>query len=136
MEAIRRYLEGDRFASNCDIKLLNVSPGAAKAMMVLSDKHLNGYGNVQGGAIFTLADYAFAAASNAHGTVAVGINVNISFVKAARTGTLIATASETSMNPKLATYTVHVTDDLGSLVAIFNGMVYRKSQAVPGAQQL
>ena len=134
MDAVRKYLEGDRYARLCDISLLEVQPGNARARMVLSDKHLNGYGNVQGGAIFTLADYAFAAASNAHGTVAVGINVNISFVKAARTGTLTAIASETSRNTKLATYTVNVTDDAGSLVAIFSGMVYRKSEAVPGAK--
>lgn len=135
MDAVRKYLEGDRFAQICDIKLLEVSPGSARARMVLSDKHLNGYGNVQGGAIFTLADYAFAAASNAHGTVAVGINVSISFVKAARTGILTAHATETSRNPKLATYTVNVNDDEGSLVAIFSGMVYRKSESVPGAKR-
>ena len=38
-------------------------------------------GRAQGGAIFTLADFTFAAASNAHGIVAVGINVNITYLK-------------------------------------------------------
>lgn len=51
---------------------------------------------------------------------------NISFVKAATKGTLTAEAKETSINPKIATYTVSITDDAGDLVAIFQGMVYRK----------
>jgi len=66
---------------------------------------------VHGGAIFTLADLAFAAASNSHGTVAVAINASIWFVTAAREGTLYAEAKEVSRNPKLATYSIQVTDD-------------------------
>ena len=54
------------------------------------------------------------------------LNSNISFVKAATKGTLIAEAKETSINPKIATYTVNITDEEGDLVAIFMGMVYRK----------
>jgi acyl-CoA thioesterase len=99
--------------------------------MTLHEHHLNGYNTVQGGAIFTLADFAFAAASNSHGTVAVGINVSISFLKAGTTGTLWAEARELSKNPKLATYTVEVRDDAGDLVAVFQGMVYRKNEAIP-----
>ena len=71
-------------------------------MLFRSPQHLNGYRTVQGGAIFTLADFAFAAASNAHGTVAVAINVSINFLKAGTTGTLQAEAREVARNPKLA----------------------------------
>jgi acyl-CoA thioesterase len=92
--------------------------------------HYNALGIVQGGAIFTLADYAFAAASNAHGTVAVGINVSITYMKPATTGVLTAKAREVALNPKLASYTVDVTDDAGELVAVFQGLVYRKKQTI------
>ena len=50
----------------------------------------------------------------------------MSFVKAATKGTLIAEAKETSINPKIATYNVNITDDEGDIVAIFQGMGYRK----------
>ena len=66
------------------------------------------------------------AASNSHGTAAVAINVSISYLKATRTGVLWAEARELSKHPKLGTYTVEVKDDAGELVAIFQGMVYRK----------
>ena len=94
--------------------------------MNIEEKHLNALKTVQGGALFTLADLAFAAASNAYGNVAVAINANISFVKAATGKTLTAEAKETSINPKISTYTVNITDDKGDLVAIFQGMGYRK----------
>ena len=98
--------------------------------MVINDSHLNGVNVVHGGAIFTLADLAFAAASNSHGTVAVAINASIWFVTAAREGTLYAEAKEVSRNPKLATYSIQVTDDSGDIVAHFEGMVYRKKDQI------
>ncbi len=131
MESIERYFKNDKFAERANIHLLEVSAGQARAKMTLHPHHLNGYGTVQGGAIFTLADFAFAAASNSHGTVAVAINVSISFMKAATTGTLWAEAREVSKNFKLGSYTVEVKDDQGDLIALFQGMVYRKSEKIP-----
>lgn len=126
MEDLIRFFKKDKFAAHAGIELLEVTPGYAKARMVIEEKHLNGLKMVQGGALFTLADLAFAAASNAYGTAAVGVNANMSFVKAATKGTLTAEAKETSINPKIATYTVNITDDEGGLIAIFQGMAYRK----------
>lgn len=131
MEAIREFLKNDRFAEHCGIELVDVAEGRAKARMTVTDRHLNGVNVVQGGAIFTLADLAFAAASNSYGTVAVAINVSIWFVRAAREGTLTAEAKEVSRNPKLATYAIDVTDEAGELVARFEGMVYRKKDPIP-----
>jgi len=126
METIKKFFKNDKFAEYVGIELLEVSKGKAKAKMEIKNHHLNGLKTVQGGAIFTLADLVFAAASNSHGTVAVSINVNISYLKSVTSGTLIAEAKEISRNPKLATYTVHITNENGDIIAIFQGMVYRK----------
>jgi len=130
MDKVRDVLSRDQFAQHSGIELVEVSKGYAKAVMTLQEMHLNGVGTVHGGAIFTLADFVFAAASNSHGTIAVAINVSISYVKAATNGILTAEAAEESINPKLATYRVRVTDDSGDLVASFQGMVYRKKTAL------
>ena len=130
MQVIRDFLKNDRFAQHSGIDLVEVAEGRAKTRMTINDLHLNGVNVVQGGAIFTLADLAFAAASNSHGTVAVAINACIWFVKAARQGTLTADAREVSRNPKLATYSIEVTDDTGEIVAKFEGMVYRKKDQI------
>jgi len=128
MKKITDFFKNDKFAKLCGIELVEVSKGHARAKMDITANHLNAVGTAQGGAIFTLADFAFAAAANSHGTVAVAINVNISFVKAAKTGPLFAEAKETSINPALATYDVNITDQSGQLIAAFHGMVYRKEQ--------
>ena len=130
MDTVKRFFKKDKFAERTNIELLSVSPGQARAKMTLHPHHLNGYGTVQGGAIFTLADLAFAAASNSHGNVAVAINVSITFMKAGITGTLWAEAKEVSKNIKLGSYTVEVKDDQGELVAVFQGLAYRKSETI------
>ena len=130
MENVKRFFKKDKFAERANIELLSVSPGQARAKMTLHPHHLNGYGTGQGGAICTLADFAFAAASNSHGKVAVAIHVSITFMKAGQTGTLWAEAKEVSKNFKLGTYTVEVKDDQGELVAVFQGLAYRKSETI------
>jgi acyl-CoA thioesterase len=130
MQKVIEYFQQDQFARLVNAELVSVTPGSARAKMSIQPHHLNAYKTVQGGAIFTLADYAFAAASNAHGTVAVGINVSISYMKAAKGGTLWAEARELTRNARLASYTVDVRDDAGDLVAVFQGMVYRKKEPI------
>ena len=130
MQTIRNFLKNDRFAEHNGIELLEISPGRAKAKLQIKDYHLNGANIVHGGAIFGLADLVFAAASNSHGTIAVAINANISFLKASAGGTLYAEAREISKNPKLGTYTIDVTNEDEEIVAVFQGMVYRKKDKI------
>ena len=120
----------DLFARHAGIELFEVGPGWAKASMKIEPYHFNAAKTVHGGAIFTLADFAFAVASNSHGTMAMGINTSVSFVKAATKGTLYAEAREQSRNRKLASYSVLITDDVNDVVAIFQGMVYRKNESI------
>jgi acyl-CoA thioesterase len=127
MEKMKEFFKKDKFAEHCGIELVESAKGYCKVKMEIASNHLNGVGTVHGGAIFTLAAAAFAVAGNSHGTVAVGINVNISFIRAINKGTLVADAKETSINPKIATYEVRVTDNEGNLIAIFGGMAYRKN---------
>lgn len=131
MKSLKEFLLGDEFAKLCGIELVSVAPGQAVTRMLVQPRHLNAVGIAQGGAIFTLADYAFAAASNSHGTVAVGVNVSITYLKSVKAGLLTAEAREVDLNPKLASYAVNVTDEAGRLIAIFQGMVYRKTETAP-----
>ena len=130
MEQVRNRLQQDKFAKHSDIELVSISPGHATARMTLKPHHLNGIGTVHGGAIFTLGDFAFAAACNSHGTVTVAINASITFMKAAQAGTLTAEARELSTNFKIGTYSVEIKDDQGDLVAHFQGLAYKKKDKV------
>ena len=126
---LKEFFRRDQFAEHCGIRLLEVSPGGSKVSMKVDERHLNGLRTVHGGAIFTLADFAFAVACNSHGTVAVALNVSINFVKAALPGTtLYAEAKEVSCNHKIGTYDIRITNEKGDLIATFEGLAYRKKE--------
>lgn len=126
----RSFFGNDRYAALTGVEIIEAGTGYCKARMNIEDKHLNGANVVQGGAIFTLADFAFAVASNSHGQLALAINVNISFLKAVTVGALYAVASEVTEPGRLGAYDVLVTDDEGEIVARFNGMVYRTKKQI------
>ncbi len=127
-ELVASYFERDRFAKYLGIEVVEFSEGYAKVKMEIKDFHLNGVGIVHGGAIFSVADFAFAIASNSHGTVALAINASISYFKATSSGTIFAEAKEVSINPKLATYEVVVFNEKNENIALFQGTVYRKKE--------
>ena len=130
MDIIKKFIENDSFAAYLGIEILEHSNGSAKAKMKISEHHLNSAGTVHGGAIFSLADAVFAVASNSYGTLAMAVNVSISYFKAVREGTLFAEAEEVSINPKLATYLVHIKDQNKNEIALFQGTVYKKSDTL------
>lgn len=130
-DAVRDHFKHDRFAAANGMELVEVRPGYALARMTVEERHLNSVGTVQGGALFTLADLAFAGACNAAGRLAVGLNMSISCVKAARSGTLRAEAEEISRSRKLSTCTVRVSNDEGQLLALFQGTAYIMDDTFP-----
>ena len=130
-EQLKHIFKHDQYAAHSNIELLTAGSGRATAKMTLRPHHLNALKTVQGGAIFTLADFTFAVACNSHGTLAVALNVSITFMKAATTGALWAEAREISKNFKVGTYIVEVKDDQGDLVAQFQGLAYRKQEKLP-----
>jgi len=130
MDYIQEFFKRDQFAELCGIELVDVSPGHAKAEMMVKKEHLNGVNTVHGGAIFTLADFAFAAAANSHGQVTVAINVSITYMKALTKGKITAEAREISRNPKLSTYTIDVFNEDGEIAAVFQGLAYQKKESL------
>jgi acyl-CoA thioesterase len=131
LEAVRRGFAGDRFAATNGIELVELALGSAKARMKIEPRHLNSVGIVQGGAIFTLADFAFAVACNSAGRLAVAVNMTLSCLKATRSGTLIAQATEISRSKRISVCSVSVTTEVGDIVALFQGTAYIKDEVFP-----
>ncbi len=125
---IRQMLEKDFFASENGIILTSITLGGATAEMNVTTSHLNGAGTVQGGAIFTLADFCFAAAANSYGVPTVSLDSNISFIKAVSSGKLLATAVELYRRRTVAGYSVRITTEEGELVSVFNSTAYIKNK--------
>ena len=125
------FQQNDQFANHVGIKLLSAEKGKAKAMMKVEKRHLNSAHVLHGGALFTLADFVFAAASNSYGNIALSINANINFIKAVHGGAIYAEAEEISRSRKIATYSIKITDEVNEVVATMQGTVYRKSEPLP-----
>ena len=115
----------DHFAQLLGIELVALDHGYARVKMTAKPEHCNGLGIVHGGALFTLADCAFAAACNSHGIPTVAINAHISYVKAAHPGLLFAEARE-AVNSKIGLTEIRITDEKGDLLAVFQGLSYQK----------
>ncbi|MGA2434015.1 MAG: PaaI family thioesterase [Bryobacteraceae bacterium] len=125
-ERIAEFIGKDRFAKENGIRLAEVRQGFSRAEMTVEPRHLNAVGTLQGGALFTLADLAFAAACNSHGVVAVACQVDVTWFRPVASGKLTATAEEISRTRKLSTCLVRVNDEQGELVALFKGLAYIK----------
>jgi acyl-CoA thioesterase len=126
---LKRFFNNrDRLCVHLGIQVTEIGHGWATASMTIAEHHLNGADVAQGGAIFTLADLAFGAAANSHGTLALGVNATIAFTKAGKSGVLTAHARETAKSGPLATYVVEVKDESGETIATFQGTAYRKRE--------
>jgi acyl-CoA thioesterase len=127
-EALKTFFSNDHFAKFVGIELLDAEGGRSAASLRLKDHHRNSNGLLHGGAIFTLADLTFAAAVHSRGQIAVAIHCSISYLKAAKGDILHAEAKEVSCGPKIAVYTVRITDTSGEVISLFEGMAYRKKE--------
>ena len=100
------------------------SYGFARVSMEIQPRHCNALGIPMGGAIFTLADFAFAVAAN-QGRDVVTQASQITFLKAAQGKRRIAEARQVKDGKRVCFYEVKVNDDLGTEVAFvtINGYV-------------
>jgi acyl-CoA thioesterase len=100
--------DSSEFAQLLGLKIIEARDGYARVVMpVLKKKNPNGV--VHGGAIFTLADHAFAIAANAGRTERVAVSVHIQFITPAR-GDLTAVAEILGESRRFSTYRVMVYD--------------------------
>jgi acyl-CoA thioesterase len=92
----------------------------------------NIFGMAHGGAIFGLIDEAFETAANSHGTVAVALNMNVTYLAPPAPGTrLRAEAKEVHTTYRTGQYEIKVTDDTQTLIASCQALVYRKNKPLP-----
>ncbi len=126
-ELVQKVKENDRFARLVGIKIEEAAQGYARVSLKIEDKHLNGVDITHGGAVFTLADLAFAIASNSHDKVALALSMSINLVKATTAGSLLtATATEDNLTNRTGLYRIVVKDESEDLVAVAEGLAYRK----------
>ena len=125
IDEAREHFKKDKFATLNGMALDELTDEYSLCHVDLDERHQNAYGGVMGGAIFTLADYAFAALCNNDHQLTVALNVNISFLSAPKGKTLYARCERVKSGRTTGVYNVLVTDDTGRQVALFVGTGYK-----------
>ena len=120
-EKLRNFLNNnDLFCRHCGITLTRIAPGEAEAELNISSDSMNSRNVVQGGAIMTLADFAFAGAANAMGHTTVSTSVVTNFIRPGSGSKLFASARKIHHGRSTCLYQIDVTDEQGKLVASVN----------------
>lgn len=126
MKTLKDMLVNDRFAAEAGVELLEVREGYARARMQVTERHLNAGGVCQGGALFTLADLAFAAVANSRNQLTLSLNAHITFFRSVSSGYVYAEAVETYTHAKIPYVEVRLADEAGNPIAQFCSSGYRK----------
>ena len=117
-DELRELFKHDHYATDaCDCTIEEARPGYARCSFEIQQKHRNQRGEVMGGALFTIGDFAIAVASNASGMAHVAVNCNIEYLTTVKASRVIAEAKADRDGRHLAFYTADITDELGTKVA-------------------
>ena len=125
LEEAREHFKNDRFATNAGMVIDAMGDDWSECSVVLTDDHKNAYGGVMGGAIFTLADLAFAVCANQIHSLSVAQQVSINYLNAPKGAKLIARAECIKNGRTTAILSVKVFDDTGRDVALFTGTAFK-----------
>ena len=127
LERVRETFRGDRFATEMGAVIDELGDNYSKCSLVLNEHHRNAVGGIMGGVYFTLADFAFAVASNWQQAGVVGLNCDASFIGVPKTERIIAEARLIKDGRTICCYNVDIRDELGNPVAAVQCVGFRKS---------
>jgi len=131
--AIETAVVQEPFARSMGIELHKLDDGYSLVEMIYDPSRQNNiYGRAHGGAMFGLIDEAFETAGQTDGTVAVAMNVNVTYIASPEPGArLRAEARRVAQTKRTATYDIKVTSTDGHLVAVCQALAYRTGKSIP-----
>ena len=132
-EAIFQAVETEPFARQLKMELIELEDGHSKVEMIYQPDEMNNiYQRAHGGAVFALIDEAFETACQTDGTIAVALNVNVSYISSPEPGVkLIAIAQEISRTKRTANFEIKVTDENENLIASCQALAFRTGKPIP-----
>lgn len=127
LEKARELFSNDRYATETGAVIDELGDHYAKVSLTINDHHKNAMGGVMGGVYFTLADFAFAVASNWQKPGVVAIHTSTSFIGVPKTERIIAEAVLVKDGRSTCSYNVTVSDENGAPVAIVQCLGFHKN---------
>ena len=125
LEEVREYFKNDKFATNAGMQVESFSDEEVICSVELTDDHKNANGGIMGGAIFTLADLAFAVLVNNIHKPSVAAQVSINYLSGAKGKMLYAKSFCIKTGRSTTVASVDVYDELGTKVALFTGTAFK-----------
>ena len=131
--AIINAVQHEPFAQHFGLKIMDLDVGYSVVELTYDpEKMSNLFNYAHGGAIFALIDEAFQTACQTHGSVAVALNINVTYISSINEKThLRAIAKETHKTRKTASYDIQVMDDKENLIATCQALSYRTGKPLP-----
>ncbi len=128
LEEVRDFIEKkDMLIGLFGMEIVDFGRGYARVRMTVKDNHVNAPGMCHGGTLFSLADVAFACASNSYGQLALAIEMSISFIKPAVPGeTITAECTEKHRGRSLARYMIEIKNGSGRIIALVKATCFIK----------
>jgi acyl-CoA thioesterase len=132
-EAIENAVKRETFAQALNMKLIELEDGYSVVEMLYTPENMNNmYDRAHGGALFGLIDEAFETAGQTKGTIAVALNVNITYVNSPKPGSrLRAEANRVSETQKTASFDIKITDQDGNIIATCQALAYQTGKPIP-----
>ena len=125
IEEIRAHFSKDRFAKNLGIYIETANDQMAVCSVDVTDDQMNALGRVQGGLLFTLADFTFAVAANTREMGTVTLESAIHYLAPPKGKRLVATAKPKNVGGRISVYEVDIEDESGKLVACLTATGYK-----------
>ena len=132
-KAIETAVKHESLAKTFKIELVELETGRSVVEMDYRPETMsNIYERAHGGAIYALIDEAFETAGQTHGTIAVALNVNVTYIASPANGTrLRAEAFEISRTKKTAVYDINVWGPGKQHIATCQALAYRTGKPIP-----
>jgi len=132
-EAVMRAVDREPFARALGLKLVDLSEGFSVVEMTYEPASMNNLCDLaHGGAVFTLIDEAFQTACQSYGTLALALNVNVTYLASPEAGArLRAVAKAASRTKRTASFDIKVTDQKGRLLATCQALSYDTGKPLP-----
>jgi len=132
-ECIFQAVKKEPYARALNMELVELEKGYSAVEMTYDPETMNNiYGRAHGGAIYALIDEAFETAGQTDGTIAVALNINVTYVSSPKTGVrLRAEARKISQTKKTAVYDIKVEDINGELIALCQALAFCTGKPIP-----
>ena len=132
-DAIMRAVKEEPLARQFSMELVALETGRSVVEMTYEPSSMNNlYHRAHGGALYALIDEAFETAGQTHGTIAVAMNVNVTYMASPEPGArLRAEAEEIKRTKRTAAYDINVFDGKRQLLATCQALAFRTGKPIP-----